>query len=207
LPIIKTLASNYIFIKECVEQTGEYAIYHIGQTGGYFVSPELSTDMGTAIYFNQGENLMPSKQEVENELSAYMDGMLDICLDYGQFSDFQITSSNKTTRTVIEDNRVIFEVEMPVTIVKADKTYEFESFNSEVLVRLGIIHNSIREFIHDQLSHKESVCATCIIEIADKNDLHFRMLDYDETTVLFNVRDKNSKILNEEYEFKFANRY
>jgi len=195
------------FIDNCLEETGEYGVYFIGQTGGYFITPELSIDDGTAIYFDQ-ENYMPSKELIESELSNYIEGMIDLCIDnYKDFPDFEISGQEKTVKTVIEDTRVISELTYQVTISKAEKTYNIEKFQAEIPVRLGIIYKAIKEFTDDQITHPEEVCVTCITRIAEEKDLYFRMLDYDERTVLFNIRDKNSKILGEEYVFKFANRY
>ncbi len=199
----------YDFVEGCIKETGEYGIYHIGQTGGYFISPDLSTEAGTAIYSDKGQNHMPSKEKVESELSSYIEDMIELCTgDFQDFPSFQVTSYNKTVETNIEDNQVIFDVEYPVSISKGEKTYTFKEFQEvEVVVRLGVVYNSIYEFIQDQITHEEDICVTCITDIAEKNDLYFEMLDYDEETVLFNIRDKNSKILDKEYVFKFANKY
>jgi hypothetical protein len=40
----------YSFVQECIIQTGEDAIYHIGSTGGYVIPPEKSL----LIDFNDG---------------------------------------------------------------------------------------------------------------------------------------------------------
>ncbi len=149
------------------------------------------------------------KKTVENELSNYIEDMIDICTnDFKEFPSFRVVENGRIATTQILSEKVIFDLEYDLTITKEDETYNLKDFGDiEVIVRLGVIYDAIDEFMQDQVAHSDSVCVTCITRIAEEKDLYFRMFDYDSETILFNVRDKNSKVLDEEYVYKFANRY
>ena len=51
----------YSFVDNCISKTSENAIYHIGETGGYYLYNERSNSVGIAYYFDKGENLLPRK--------------------------------------------------------------------------------------------------------------------------------------------------
>jgi hypothetical protein len=196
------------FMQECIMQTGEYAIFQIGQTGGYYIPVEKSTLLGAAIYFDQGRNLIPSKQKIENEISAYMEEMMFFCIaNLEDFEGFQIISKNPKVNTIIKNNKVVYEVDLPITIKKDRKTFYLESFEAETSVRLDMLYETIKDIVEEQFLHPEEVCVTCITRIAEEKDLYFEMFDYEEGVILFSIRDENSKILEEAFEFKFAMRY
>lgn len=63
----------YNFVQECLEDTAEEVIYNVGQGGGYYFPPEFSSDSGIVYYLVNGRNNMPSKEEIENEISKIED--------------------------------------------------------------------------------------------------------------------------------------
>jgi len=198
----------YDFIKECVDITAEDVIFYIGQTGGYIFPPGKSTDKGAAYYYDRGLNIMPSLHEIENEISEYMQELLPLCtINPDDFKGFIVEGGDPEIITTIESNKVTYDIKFPVSIMRDGKTYSIEDFEAEVPVRLGIIYNAIKEFIDNQVARPEEVCITCITRIAEENDLYFEMYDYALGVLLFDVVDKNSIILEDDYEFKFAMEY
>ena len=97
----------YSFVEECVKSTGENAVYYIGQTGGYFTAPNESTDFGIAYYYDKGNNYMPSKEKIEQELGSYVDFMLFFCVKgFEDFSDFQVKQEDSKTKAKISEGKV-----------------------------------------------------------------------------------------------------
>ncbi len=198
----------YLFVENCIESTAEEAIYNIGQSGGYFLPPEFSTASGVPYYYYNGQNYIPYKEEIEEEISEYVNEMLSFCIkNFVDFPEFDVDESEVKTKTQIKNNKLIFDVEYPLRIIKGESTSLLKNFeNIEIPVRLGIVYDAVEKIIQDQLDH-ENICLSCILDIVLENDLYIEMIDYDKETIIFIIRDENSKIDDESFEFKFANKY
>src|SRR3989344_1363735 len=61
----------YNFVQTCVEEESIKTIYQVGENGGYFFPVNLSTESGVPIYYENGQNLMPSKEQIEDEISFF----------------------------------------------------------------------------------------------------------------------------------------
>jgi hypothetical protein len=197
----------YNFVKSCIEESAENAVYTIGQSGGYFYL-SYSTDSGVAYYFDKGSNNMPSKQDIEKELGYYIDNMLLSCVsDFEDFSSFSINSGEIKSSAKIESGKVVFDVDYPLSIKKGESSYEISEFEDiEVPVRLNTIYEVSKEITLDQMTHEEDICITCLENWAVENDLYIKTMDYDDA-VIFYITDKKIKIKNKPYVFKFANKY
>lgn len=197
----------YSFVEDCIEGTGEDAIYHISQNGGYFLPAEISTPDGIPYYYYKGRNLMLSKAEVETELALYIDNMLEYCTaGFVDFSESSVTSREVLSDVVIMDGEIILNVKYPLTVSKNGKTYLLESFENIIIpTRLNLVYESVREIIKDQLNF-ENVCLSCITNVALKNDLIIDIIGLENAT-LFVVQDENSKINGVPLKWQFANKY
>lgn len=197
----------YNYVGACAKQTGLDSIYYIGQTGGYFISPNLSID-NTAVYFNKGENNLPSKEKIESELSLYMNNMLFFCTKgFRNFPDFNISQGQIKTKAKIENNKVVFNIVYPLSISKDGKTYSFEKINAEVPVRLNTIYTVLERIMQEQMKNKNDICLSCLNNLAFEYNLYIDMADYKENSVLFVISDENSKINDDYYTYYFVNKY
>jgi len=196
-----------LFVQECIEQEGKKIIYDIGDKGGYFFPPEFSTESGVPYYYSGNENYMPSKEEVENEISFYLNEILFFCTrNFVDFKDLEIEQKEIKTETIIEDEKVILNVNYPITITKGESISTIENFKAEISVRFGIVYDSVAEFMQEQLT-SEGICLSCLLNISLENDLYVDMMDYDDETVLFIFIDEISKINDEPLVWIFANKY
>lgn len=152
------------------------------------------------------ENYMPKKEVIEKELSLYMDSFLYYCLDFSRFSDFNISGGKVKTITRIENGKVIFNVEYPLTISRENDTYFFSEFKSEVPVRLNEIYSLTSEIMDSQMQKQDSICMSCIYDLSNKYDMKVKMMDAQDG-IVFLVLDEKSKINNASYSFYFANKY
>ena len=197
----------YSFTDSCLEEKAKEVVYEVGQNGGYYFPTEFSTDLGIPYYYSKNESHMPSKRELEEEISFFASKKLFICTrGFVDFTNFEIEQGEIKTKTTIQDEEVILDVEYPIRIVKGDDTTIIKEFNTKVKARLGIVYVSVYELMQDQLT-RDGICLTCVSDIATKNDLYVEMFDYDNETIVFNFRDENLKINKEFLEFNFANRY
>jgi len=196
-----------LFVQDCIESEGANVIYTIGKNGGYYIPTDFSIDIGIPYYSSDGENYMPSKESVENEISFYLSEVLFLCTkNFVDFSNFNISQSEIKTNVNIDDDKISLNVNYPIRIIKGEDVSLIEEFEAEIPVRLGIVYDSISEFTQEQISH-DGICLSCMLEISLKNDLFVDMFDYDDSTTVFFFRDENSKINDIPFTWVFANKY
>ncbi len=206
--ISPTVMPIHNYVDNCIKETAIESLNHIGQTGGYFIKPNLSTQNNIAYYFYNGNNYMPTKEIVEKELSLYMNNMLFFCIKgFTNFPDFNVSQKEINTQAKIQDNKVVFSIVYPISASKNGNTYSFEKFSTEVPIRLDIIYKVLGEIMQTQMQKKADICITCLDKYASENDLYIDMYNYDKNTVIFTIRDENSKLNSESYKFSFANNY
>jgi len=205
-PFSQNTEKIQLFVETCIENTGEEVIYNIGLGGGYYFPPELSTSSGVPYYYVKGENFMPSKKYIEEEISFWISQKLFFCTkNFVDFPDLRINQREIETRTKIKENEVILNVKYPIRISKGEDVFVFEDFkNIKIPVRMGIVYDAISEV---QRESSESICLSCMVEITEKNDLYVDMINHDETSVIFFFEDKNSVFNEENFMWIFANKY
>ena len=196
------------FVETCIEEAGKEIIYLVGQGGGYVFPPEFSTASGIPYYYSNGKNYMPSKKQVEDEISAFVSLKTFFCAkNFIDFPEFEIEQGELKTETKILDDKVILNINYPLSIKKGESTSVVKEFNNiEIPVRLGIVYDSVGAVMKEQLSH-ESVCLSCLWDISIENGLIVNFFDYDEETKIFVVKDERSQINKMPFEFVFANKY
>jgi hypothetical protein len=196
------------FVLECIKETGLNAIDFTSMRGGYFITPEKATENDIAYYFIEGQSYMPTKEEIEKQISMHISEMLFLCInEFSNFPDLKVSEGEIKTKTKIEDNKVTFDVIYPLSISKNFKTYSLEKFNAEVPVRLGIVYDSIAYLIEDQVKHPDSSCISCMVYLSQEHDLNIHSFSYNEDAIVISVKDDKSNLNNKSLVFNFANKY
>ncbi len=197
----------YGFVEKCIEETGDEVVYDIGAGGGYYFPPEFSTSTGVPIYYSEGKNYMPSKSQIEEEISNFVEETLFFCTrNFVDFPELEITQREIKAETSIRDEEVILKIDYPISITKARSTIVLKEFKDiKIPVRFGVVYDSVKQL--NEQSVNESICLSCALDIALKNDLYVNMMDYGENTTIFIFRDENSVINNKTFNFIFANQY
>ena len=68
----------YNFVQTCIEEEGIKIVYQIGENGGYFFPPNLSLDSGVPIYYESNQIYMPTKEQIQDEISFFLNEKLFI---------------------------------------------------------------------------------------------------------------------------------
>jgi len=197
-----------VFVESCIEDVGKEVIYEIGQKGGQYIAPNFSAIKQIPYYRSEEENYMPSKKQIEEEISFYVSEKLFFCTkNFVDFPNMKIEQGEINVKTIIESDKVVLDVTYPLSIIQEKNTILIQDFeNIEIPVRFGIVYDSIEKIISEQLSH-ENICLSCIFNIALENDLYIEIMEYDEENIIFIIKDENSKIDNKVFEFVFVNKY
>ena len=164
------------FVEECIYDTGEEVIYTIGQGGGYYFPPEKSTETGIAYYLLDGQNYMPSKLDVEREISFFVSEKLFFCTrNFVDFSDYEIEQGEIRINSKIQANKVVLDVDYPLTISRGESVSVIKDFEVEIPVRLNVVYDSVKEFVNED--SEEGICLSCLLNISETNDLYVDMFE------------------------------
>lgn len=200
------VASITNFVDECLYDVSEEVIYKVGQGGGYYSSPVKSTKTGITYYLIGNVSYVPSKEDIENEISKSVSRNLIICLeDFESFPEYEISNGKIITKTRIESERVSVDVNYPLTIIKGESKSIIKDFEVEIPLRLGIIYSSVEEII---TFGNEGIYPFHLQDVSEINDLFINTLDdLDEEAVIFIITDENSIMDGKPLEWVFANKY
>lgn len=200
---IKTL------IKGCIYETTLEAIYYLGQHGGYYDVPLNSYRDEIPYYFFNEQNLMPTKTIYQNEINNYIDDNLFFCTQniFEIYPELDITSEEVKSKTTITQNGFNVYVKYPVYIKKMKSKVNLEDFTVDVYnIYFDKIYNAIDEIIVSQQQKPDLICTSCILDIADRYNLHVDIERFNES-VIFTITDFNSSVYESEYKFMFAAKY
>src|SRR3989344_4117657 len=197
----------YSYIENCVFETGEDAIEYIGVHGGYYKLPELSIDIEIPYYLYERKNFIPLKEEIEEQISLYVNENLNSCISEEELSDFQINFGEIKTKTLIEDEKVIFNIEYPLSIKKGENSYTIKNFNTEIPVRLGIVYDIANNLVANDLENPRYICLPCIDYFSEKYDIKIKAINYNEKEFIFTISDENSKINDNNFILNYVNKY
>ncbi len=197
------------FVQECLDETLEFAVFDIAEKGGYEDPSKVSSTIvfNTPHYLRNNKTLMPSKEKIQEEISKNVIKQIGFCIDeFALFPEYNISEGKMVVKTKIESERVLVDMNYPLTIIKGDSKFKFKNFNSEIPVRLGIVYDAVAEFIV-QSKNYQGVCISCLVNISSNNDLQSSFSEYDNKTTIFMISDPQSKLNNREFVYVFANEY
>lgn len=198
--------SVYYFVQSCFESTAEKIIYNVGKGGGYYFPPSKSLDSGTPIYLYYGEKYVPSKKDIEEEISHSIGGELPLCIkNFQSFTDYEISDREISVTTEILNDTVRVKMDYPIYVSKGEATDKIEEFNAEIKVRFGTVYNSILEEINSET--EQGICISCINKIIEENNLYLEMFNYRDLGVIFVWTDKKFELNGENFEYVYANAY
>ena len=121
----------YAFVQNCIEQEGVNVIYQVSKNGGYYFPPNLSTGSGIPIYYEKRINYMPSKEQVESEISFFMNQKLFFCTrNFVDFADLNISQQDIRTQTTIENEKIILNINYLISINKGKSTSLIKNFTN-----------------------------------------------------------------------------
>ncbi len=199
------------YIERCVEETSKEAITFVSQQGGYYQLPELSdTSLLLPYYFYQNGSELISKEELENQISQYIDQELFFCVrNFAYFEEqgYQIKQQEISTTTSVNPIKVIVSVQFPVTIKKGEVTTSLVKFSTSTNSRIGTVHQLLVEFFQQQSKEPNSICLSCLSKLAAENDLRTRISIVNENEYKFVVIDDKVPVNEEPLNYNFLNMY
>ncbi len=184
---------NYVDL--CAKSSASDALYLLGVQGGYTAPPKLyfqSAYAKIAYWYYKGEDTSPTIEEMEQELSSYVNRALPECVEnLDAFRDMGFEFEN-----------VEFKIDYPITVMQGESKAEISEFYKIIPVRLGYMHSIIKEIVEKEIEDPDWVDMTYLIN----QDFNFKIYPYDENTLIYSVLDNQSIIdYGSQFMFLFAN--
>jgi|SRR3989344_4607274 len=209
-PISPETAEIQNFVQECLDDSLEEVVFKVGENGGYYFpssAPATTPVLEIPYYIKDNNNLMPRKEKIQEQISKGVARELIFCLrDFTIFTnEYEITKGKiNPPEVVIEPERVLVELNYPLTIKKGESHSKIEDFNSEVPVRLGIVYDAVGEFAAGDLK-TEGICVDCLLNIGEKYQILIDSYYSEETSdIIFIVIDEGEYFEKSEEVFKYV---
>jgi hypothetical protein len=197
-------------IINCMETVSFNSLETIGIQGGFYKRPSTSLITGPSFipyYYDSGAIFMPSKNQVSEELESYFNENIGFCLQEVVLGEFTLDYPNPKTTVIIEKSKVIFNINIPITIEREGHKTKFETKKHQITQNSKLFEIlEIANFITE--SHKDDpnlLCLNCIAEMALERDVYVDMLEFNPTTTQIIIIE--NKTGEEPYIFEFLNKY
>lgn len=204
-PYINQLESQvFNEMNQCFEKSALEAVQIVGLQGGYFNLPNnyLNTESSkTAYAYFEGRDLLIEKDRIKKEISDYAIAAVPLCTKFDE-KDYSVNFiENPVVRAEINDDKVLLSLSYPMTVSKGENTFELKkTYKTEVLVSLGNIHNNAKKIIEKLKEDPNYIDFTFLSKLDYKIDV----FPYDKNLFVYTISDKDSKINDEPYIFRFA---
>lgn len=188
------------YIDGCVKDLAENALVEMGGHGGY-VDPKnyLTTFYSKVGYAYDKKKMFPEIRVLEKELSGYIENNLIKTCRLNIFEGLEVSESRAVKAEVTFKDKVIVDVNWPVTVKKANDTFEYEDYKLDLPVRMRKLWEITNEIIQSpERSELEDYLATL-------NDVQVHKYGHENMQVVYMIRDYKSSIKSKPYYiFAFA---
>lgn len=196
----------YSFVDSCVQESSEDALYIWGMMGGYYDNPPSMNQEGAPYYYLDGENLMPSKEKLEEEFSKFVVSFFETCTEEMEnFVDADLSRGELNVETNIREDSLKISVNKPLTVSRNDVVLNIEeNYEESIFINFERVYESISELVEENLELEVGeICLSCMSDIEERENLDFLAIQDDDGTNVFIVSDPTFE-LNEEFIFIFA---
>ena len=200
-------------IEGCMQKTTQEGIMHTGKRGGYFILPlEATTELLENLpYYKIGmQELIPSPERRMEEITRYVDTMLNSCLDFSTFEKqgYNVTRGIPHTTAVLSEDKQFLNIKtaLPITLKKGLQTKELGVFSIRILVNQMEEDFAVaQEIVATQ--DGSAICLTCFSPLAEEYGLVIEVLPYDDNIYVYELKDEDYILKNENYLLRFAVKY
>ena len=199
----------YNYIQSCIDNSLIGGLTFVSLSGGYIIPPEQSvmTDSAVISYWAyNGTDISPDISEIENELNNYVEVLTLLCTNFSKFPLLTIEEGNISAKTKIEAEKTSVELNWPLIIKKADKTYNIEKpYISSEPVRLGRIYEFTNGVVARKVLAPEETPLSYITSTFNMAYMNVTILPYDDSSIyIITDLQKENQLANSPYIFMFA---
>lgn len=202
-----------LFVDSCIKQTSEEGIDFISLQGGYYDVPEPNVNefiFEVPYYFYSGQNNFPQKDAIQEELGRYIEDNLNYCLNNFlvlKEQGYEIEQGNIEADVKFIQNRILVNLEYPLTIKRQDTEFRLEKFISNIDFDFDYIYNILTEIKDEQIKNINHVPIGALSDIAYYYDFTFEVVDYPNGSVLYVLIFNDIGLNEESYIFSYSVKY
>jgi len=191
------------YFNECARSLGEDSLFLFGLQGG---NMELSrTDNNIALlvktYYENGENVIPTIEELEEIYSEYVEQNLPSCLEEFEFPGYQVESQKPNVNTKFYNNFVDVDIEYPLTFKRRGSEIKLMNFDKKFPVRMGHIYDVSYSIVNKFVSNPKEIEYSHLMSFEENT---FFIIPYNENLFVILMQDDESVINNKNFNFIFG---
>ncbi|VVB77789.1 Uncharacterised protein [uncultured archaeon] len=200
------------YVQLCIEKTVNEGLKTIMFQGGYYNSPEKSTEyFFTKIpyYFYLGEVNIPDKKTIENELSEYIQNELPSCtsnLSVFENQGYKVNLEKPAVKTSL--GKIInMKIKYPIQVSFEGKTSYLKDFSYSKEFDFDKIYNIINEFSVEHQKNPDFVPIGYLSILAKQNGFSFNLNYISDAEVVYSFIFNDLLNRNESLFYNFAGNY
>lgn len=166
------------FVEYCLASSLERVVFINSLQGGYYLVPEDSLiyndynfyfESKIPYYLIESEIIIPSKENLESQVSLGIEREFENCLDFSEFSyDIRYNYEALEVDSVIRSSFVKVNLKLPIIIESKGSTVILEDFNSEIATNYFLLYRLAKELTEEQSRDLENICLSCVVKSAEK---------------------------------------
>ena len=194
------------YLEECVKKVAVDSAYEFGQQQGYHRTPKPYLDANytsVAYYYYKGKDLVPRIEVLEKELEEIInENLLIDCTDFSIFENlgFDIEFNDLNTTTKILNERVIVNVDYPLSIKKDNEKSYISKFSYTLPFRIGYIISVSNELVNSIIEEPYAKDLTLLLNF----DVDVSVISYSNCSEIYVIVDNQSKIKESDDDFVFT---
>jgi hypothetical protein len=196
------------YVQGCVDDSSYGGVVHIGLNGGYYYLPENSFYYGLSslpYYYHNGNNLMPTLEEIETQLDDYLEFEVFYCINSFDFSDLNVSFGDLSVSSLVNNNSVDFFVYYPFEVFVGDLEYEvYDPYEVSIDANLGWLFSVAENIVEYDMENQEEIDLEFLL---DQGVSNIQYAFYNNETVIYLLEDTTSFEGQENYTFMFAAYY
>ncbi|MEM2933172.1 MAG: hypothetical protein QW622_03140 [Candidatus Pacearchaeota archaeon] len=192
-------------IDDCFNISSNDALFISGLQGGYTEPKQfLETNLSKIAYwYYEGRNIQPSIEDVENEISSYINIALPLCFSLNAPKTFELDYDKARTTTTIKENEILFAVDFPVIAKQQELSIKFNKFDTKIDSNFSKIYQIASEIVENEVSNPDYVP----ISNYTLSNFDILIMPYDTKTLIYAIVDNSSLIYEQPYILMFANKF
>ncbi len=166
------------FVESCLTSSLERVIFINSLQGGYYLVPEDSLiyndydfyfESKIPYYLIESKLLVPSKEDLENQISLGLEREFEDCLDFSEFpSKVTYDYESLEVDSQIINSFVEVDVKLPLVVKSEESAVILEDFNSKVDSNYFLLYSLAKQLSEDQSRDIDNLCLSCIVESAEE---------------------------------------
>ena len=221
----KSVTSEFVqpvksYIEWCLEEQLREAVSLTSLQGGHYGIPPDSVEFGITgmdftlfvpYYLDQETLNIPTKEDVENDISFALLRRVDDCLDLTSFEkyNYSVDKENIEFDVSLSKDKVVTTAHIPLSLnvgnTKEGKIIYFDTFKAGIDSNFATLLDFSSNFTNEQKQGENYVCLTCLSDMADANNLKvnsFELEKEDSYIIIYDLRDSQDGLV-----FNFAHKF